>query len=183
MHPDLLGAIILIKHVALPIFGRDWTQVLAARMASLFIDGDGPLWPLVIILVLFGGLLTCALRAPKSPPLWFLLGAIFIGLGSYLSAFGDKTLLINAVNGARYQLGAHVLLMLSVLSWVKLGFGWTRYAAVVMVIWALVVQVPGYFHPTRFFSTGPDWQKEIQLEKSVPHRLLHIWPEGVVMQL
>jgi hypothetical protein len=182
MHPSLLGAIILIKHVALPMFGRDWAQALARRMATLFSDGDGPLWPLVVTLVLFGGLLACALRAPRAPPLWFLLAATFLGLGSYLSAFGDKILLISAANGARYQLGAHVLLMLGILSWVKLGFGWTRYVAVTMVTWALVVQVPGFFHPPGVFATGPDWQKEIQLKKDDSHHLLRIWPDGYVMQ-
>jgi hypothetical protein len=80
-------------------------------------------------------------------------------------------------------LGAHVLLMLGILSWVKIGVGWTRVAAALAITWALIIQVPGFFNPTPTFEVGPDWQEEVQRLKTDPHRLLRIWPDHCRMRL
>lgn len=180
--PMLMGAIIFIKHVAIPIVSYPIAENLVPWLASQFNDGKGPLWPLILVCVLFIAAALAAARYPKQPPLWFFLGGAILAGAGCLAGYGEKLALL--YGAARYQLAPQVLLMLCILSWSAISTGRARQVATILVAWALVVQMLTYFRPPALeFATGADWRAEVELWKHDPNRRLSIWPQPWSIQL
>lgn len=179
---SVFGAILLIKHVLLPILDADRVIPLINKLSSLYMIGERPLWPLLIIVSIYVASLLEALRRPASSPLWFLLGAGLL-TASYVSALGDKMGLLGYGGGARYQLVPHALLMLGLLSWSASETGLRRRFGAGLLCWIIMAQTATVLLSSAPFAKGPDWQAEVEAWQHDGSHQLRIWPNGWTMAL
>lgn len=179
---SVLGGVLLIKHVLLPMLDADRANLLIDELRSRYMIGERPLWPLLIVVSLYGLSLLAALRRPASSPLWFLLGAGIL-TASYVSALGDKMGLLEYVGGGRYQLVPHALMMLALLSWSATSTGLSRYFGAGLVGWIIAAQTATLLFWNAPYTTGADWRSEVEAWQRNGDHQLRIWPDGWVVAL
>ena len=181
--PLLLGAVFLVKHVALPLFGQDQSAVIANHVASFF-TGSTHNWLLFVVIPLFIAMGCVTATKPQQPSIWFFLAGFTVAVLSYYGARGDRLFLVSVAGSARYAYAPQVLFGLSALSWSVVHSGRTAVLAQFVVIWMLFVGVHDYFWPTApIFANGPNWREEVSRWEQDPAHELRIWPRGWTMRL
>jgi hypothetical protein len=182
--PSLLGAIVLFKQVAVPAIGIPQAERFAEWLAPQFASGSGPLWPLILVVVMFLAALAPTIRRFGTPPFWLLISAAVIALGSYVGALPPKAGLLNVVAGARYQLAPHLMLMLAALFLACDARRLIRGIAAAIVVWFVALQLIYFYRsPSPIFVTGPNWRAEVRLWEQDPRHRIEVWPPGWSMAL
>lgn len=181
--PLLLNAVILVKHVLLPLFGHDQAATLANEVA-IFYARSAHVWLLWLVTAAFVAAGCIVAAKPRQPSLWFFLAAAVVALVSYVSAQNDKLLLVSVAGSGRYAYAPQVLFGLAALSWAVVHAGRTAILARLLVIWMLFVAVHDYFWPSApDFATGPDWRLQVERWERNPDYRLKIWPRDWTMTL
>jgi hypothetical protein len=88
-------------------------RVPITELASQLQEGHGPLWPLMLVTVLFSTAIAVAAYRPKQPVLWFLLASAFLAGAGYLGAIDRKIELVGS--GGRHVFAPEVLISLALL--------------------------------------------------------------------
>ncbi|MCG6205956.1 hypothetical protein LPW26_14990 [Rhodopseudomonas sp. HC1] len=179
---SVLGAVLLVKHILLPMLDADRATWVIDRLRSQYMLGGRPLWPLLIVVSLYGVSLLGALRRPASSPLWFLLGAGIL-TASYVAALGDKMGLLEYVGGGRYQLVPHALMMLALLSWTASETGLRGYFGAGLFGWIIAAQTATLLLCSAPYTSGADWKSEVAAWQRDGAHQLRIWPDGWAMAL
>jgi hypothetical protein len=177
--PSLIGAIVMAKHLLLPFLGK-LALLPVPILRILFESGQGPLWPLIVVLSMYLLMVSLAAARPNEPPLWFLLAAAMVAGAGYLGGIDRKVDLINATaGGGRHSFTPQVLIGLALLSWTVIHSGRLRIVSAVLVAWILLLGAYNYFVPSwQSAMTGPNWRQEVALWRSDPNHRLQIWPAG-----
>jgi hypothetical protein len=182
--PSVIGAIVMAKHVLVPLLGHELAVSPVGQLAHEFQVGHRPLWPLILVVSLFATAVALASVRPKHSSLWFLFAAAMLAGAGYLGAIGQKIDLIHIFAGGRYAFGPQVLIGLAILSWAVDHPGRLRVPSGVLVTWGLLLGGYNSFVPTSpIFMTGPDWRQEVARRQSNPDYQLRIWPAGWSMTL
>jgi len=174
--PGLIGAIVLAKHVLLPLLGH---QLAAAPISELAAEvaGQRPLWPLILVASLFATALAISALQPKQAPLWLLLSSATLACAGYIGGVGPKIQLIDAVGAARHAFAPQVLIGLALLSWSVLNPKRLRIYSSVLLGWIVLLGGLNYIVPSsRDFVTGPAWRAEVARWRIDPAYRLQIWP-------
>ena len=180
--PLFLNAVILTKHVLLPLLGHEQASALAGHVSS-FLTGSPRKWLLFFVIPFFLAAGAITATKPRQPALWFFLAGVTVAAVSYIFADG-KAFLISVSGAARYAYAPQVLLGLAALSWAVTQSGISAMLARVLVVWLVVVGAYDYFRPSApSFAKGPNWGKQVERWESDPAYRLKIWPRGWTMQL
>lgn len=182
MPPSLFGAIVLTKNIFAPLLYAPGWSIPIGFLATQFSTSGGPIWCLVIVVVLFAAAIIKAVLLPEKSPLWFLVSGATIATASYVGAIGDKLGMLAMIGGAdRYAFAPQVLFALAVLSWCVVEQGPVRIWARGAVAWLLIVGLAEF--PTKGWQAGPPWPAEVQKWQQNPSYSLQIWPTGWDMTL
>jgi hypothetical protein len=181
MPPSLFGAIVLTKNIIAPLLYHSQASILIGSFATRFSELGGPIWCLVIVVVLFAAAIMRAVLLTEKSPLWFLISGATIATASYAGAIGSKLILLAVIGDDRYAFAPQVLFALAVLSWSIVEQGPVRVWARGAVAWLLIVGLMEF--PTKGWQTGPPWPAEVQKWQQNPSYSLQIWPTGWDMTL
>jgi len=175
--PSLLGAVVLVKHVIVPLFPPKLASASIEGLSHSFSETGGPLWPLVIVVSLFAGAFAVAARYPRQSPLWLLCSGMVIALASYAGALDHKVLMLMLLPGGRYAFAPQALFGLAVLSWSVIARYGARILARGLVVWLIVIGLAQYFPAaSQLLQTGPPWRAEVRKWQQDPAYALKIWP-------
>jgi hypothetical protein len=181
MPPSVFGAIVLTKNIIAPLLYHSQASILIDIFATRFSASGGPIWCLVIVVVLFAAAIMRAILLPEKTPLWFLISGAAIATISYVGAIGNKLDMLAVIGGDRYAFVPQVLFALAVLSWSVVEQGPVRVWARGAVAWLLIVGLMEF--PAKGWQTGPPWPAEVQKWQQNPSYSLQIWPTGWDMTL
>jgi hypothetical protein len=182
--PSMLGAVILAKHVITPLLGHSFATAPIADLRHQFDSGNGPIWPLALVLLLFAIALFAAASLRTKATLWLLLASAVLACASYGGSLGQKVHLLSVPNGERYQFAPQVLIGLALLSWTISYPGRLRLLSGVLLAWIVGVGEWNYFVPDSDTSfEGPVWPEQVAQWERDPDRPLQIWPSGWTMKL
>jgi len=184
MSPSLFGAIVMAKHVLVPLLGHKLAVAPIAALLSEFQAGHGPLWPLLLVVILFSTVVTIAAFRPRAPSLWLLLASAALAGVGYLGAIDPKISLLHTFAGGRHAFAPQMLIGLALLSWTVVHAGRLRVMSGFVLGWIVLVGGYNYVVPTStIFTTGPNWRLEVAHWRNDPERPLQIWPTGWSMRL
>lgn len=173
--PSLLGAIVLVKHVIAPFVPLP--LISPGYFLSGFDEAGGPIWPLILVIILFAAAVGAAILHPREAPIWLLLsGALMAGSG-YVGGLGSKLDLLQVLQGGRYAFVPQVLFGLALLCWSVIHSGNGRFLARAAVVWLLAVGITDYFKQPQI-QGGPPWRAEVLKWQQNPRYNLQIWPPG-----
>jgi hypothetical protein len=181
MPPSLFGAIVLTKNIIAPLLYHSQASILVSFFAARFSALGGPIWCLVIVVVLFAAAIMRAVLLTEKSPLWFLISGATIATASYAGAIGSKLILLAVIGDDRYAFAPQALFALAVLSWSVVEQGPVRVWARGAVAWLLIVGLMEF--PTKGIQAGPPWPAEVQKWQQNPSYSLQIWPTGWDMTL
>ena len=182
--PSLIGAIVMAKHVLVPLLGHKLAVAPIAKLSFEFQAGHGPLWPLALVVLLFAISVTAAAFQPSQSPLWFLLASAMLAGTGYMGAIDEKVGLIHNLTGGRHAFAPQVLIGLALLSWTVIHPSRLRMLSGITLAWIVGGGGYNYFVPTSaMFMAGPDWRQQVAHWRSDPDRPLQIWPTGWSMKL
>ena len=181
MPPSLFGAIVLTKNIIAPLLYHSQASILIGFWATRFSESGGPIWCLVIVVVLLAAAIMRAVLLTDKSPLWFLISGATIATVSYAGAIGSKLILLAVLGDDRYAFAPQALFALAVLSWSVVEQGPVRVWARGAVAWLLIVGLMEF--PTTGWQTGPPWPAEVQKWQQNPSYSLQIWPTGWDMTL
>ena len=118
MPPSLFGAIVLTKNIIAPLLYHTHASILVGFLATRFSALGGPIWCLVIVVVLLAAAIMRAVLLTEKSPLWFLISGATIATASYAGAIGSKLTMLAAIGvDDRYAFAPQALFALAVLSW------------------------------------------------------------------
>jgi hypothetical protein len=177
--PTLLGAVLLAKHILTPILYDPWNVGVIHSFANSFSEAGGPVWPLVIVIILYAILFTTALRTPYKGPLWLFCAGLTIALISYCGVLGQKLYLISGLSAGRYALAPQALFDLSILCWCVTQRGRMRFWSGCAVAWLIIISLLDY----HLAQVGPAWPPQVKLWQQDKSYALQIWPPGTTMTL
>jgi hypothetical protein len=177
--PSVIGAIVMAKHLLIPFLGVKLAALPISQLAERFRDGNGPLWPLLLVGIVFATAVCVFAARVREPPFWFLLAAAMLAGAGYIGSVDRKLDLIHYLTGSRYAFAPQVLIGLALLSWTVLHPGRLRILSGGLVGWIILLGAYNYSVPTSpIFTSGPNWQTEVRLWEADSAHRLQIWPAG-----
>jgi hypothetical protein len=183
LHPVLLLCAFTVRHLALPLFGVDIANRVAALIRASLQESQIPLFAVWPALLVFTLLFAAAFwRRSVSPAIWFVTTGALIAVASYVGSLGGVASLLGDVRGqGRYVVVPQTLFYLGVLALTVTAEGRMKRLGWVVVLWLSGVGAYSYCHP--FMAEGPSWRDEITLWQADPSHVIQLWPAGWAMTL
>lgn len=168
----LLAHVIAVKHLVLPLVGRDITMMINQSM----------IW-IAILLPVGIGIVWAVLISHRREVVWLFAATVTVMVLSYLGSLGHKADLLNVGYGQRYYYAPQVLLSLTLLGLTRNRQPVPRYLAWTLVTWLLVVGAWQYFQVIPAMAAGPSWYDQIVLWRDRPDRAIYLWPPSIIIPL
>jgi hypothetical protein len=186
--PSLLGGILLKKHVIAPFLAPFYGSLAHwpsfDGLASSFTESGGPIWPLLLVALLFLTALGAFILRPRQSPLWFLLAGALATVSGYAGALGPKVWNLTTMSGGRYAFASQILFGLALLSWSVIHQGRGRLFARAAVVWIILIGLSDYFPAKQFHvQGGPPWPDEFAKWRQDPAYKPKIWPPDWSMEM
>ena len=178
LDPGVLAAVMLVRLLALPIFGLN----VAGRFGTLIYlshaHGGGGWWAAVALSMTLFGVLIVQATSRRDAAIWLLLASISIAAVSF--GFGmlvsDPAVPFDPAAGERYDFLPLVLLGLGLIALAmrKRFAGRSSHAVLCLVM--LCTSALHYRAPAAIFSDGPSWPAEVQAWRHDHRHAVEVWP-------
>ncbi len=184
LHPFMALCVITLRYLEAPFLGVNVAEVTAKIIRNELSQGRPPLLaalPAALVIIPLT-ILTLANRRAR-PAFWLFASGATIAAGTYIGAIGGAWAMLDAQGGERYVFVPQTLFGLTVLALAMTYSNWVSRAAIVTLVWLLVVGAYCYTHPWKVIANGPRWRHEIAAWRHDPTHVIQLWPAGWHMTL
>ena len=180
----LMLLVVWVKHILVPLFGRDLAIELAGGLPGALRASALPWIPILATAVAIVGLSAAMLRSARSELRWLFAGGLLAMTLSYVSSLGPKGDLLGVLYGARYYVAPQMLFALAVLGCaVTARDAWVRRSAQLVAMWIFVVGAREYAWVDPKMAHGPSWRAQVLDWRADPSRPIALWPSSFSIRL